>query len=391
VRIARGPGGVPRFDSDDDQEALRTELRKFAAAELAPHYAADDKQARFRREVLGQLAAFGVLGLRIPELYGGGEADCVAAGIAIEEVSYADINSGYLILLGALVGEILTQAGDEEQRRRFLPRIAAGDDLPVLALTEPDHGSDAAHLRMKAEPDGDGWRLTGEKTSVTLGLYADTALIFARTGGDGARGVSAFYVDLDDAYLQRSGFDDLGGRAIGRASMIFDGHPAPATSLIGGVGEGFVRVMQGFDFSRALIALMTLGCAQASLDEAWQWCRDRHTMGKPIGAHQGVSFPLAECQTKVHAARLLAYEALWRKDAGLPHAEEAGMVKWYAPVVAAEAAHQALLTAGHVGYSSDLAHGQRLRDIIALEIADGTAQIAKLVVARRILGAEFAP
>jgi cyclohexanecarboxyl-CoA dehydrogenase len=380
-----------RFDLSDEQEALRSELRKFAANELAPHYIEDDRLVRFRRPVVDQLAAMGLLGLRIPEAYGGGAADCVTTGIAHEEIAFGDFNMAYLVLLASLVGEVLTNACDDDQRARFLPPIAAGEAVPALGLTEPDHGSDAAHLRMRAERDGDGWRLTGEKTSITLGLHADTALVFARTGGDGARGVSAFYVSLDDRYLQRSGFDDLGGRSAGRASLIFDGHPAPAGSLVGGEGEGFVRVMQGFDFSRALIALMCIGCAQASLDEAWQWARDRQSMGRPIGAYQGVSFPLVECQTKVHTARLLAYEALWKKDAGLAHATEAAMVKWWAPVVSVEAAHQALLTSGHAGYSSELAHGQRLRDIIGLELGDGTAQIAQLVVARRILGPEFAP
>ena len=380
-----------RFDFSDEQEALRSELRKFAANELAPHYIEDDRLVRFRRGVVGQLAAMGLLGLRIPEAYGGGAADCVTTGIAHEEIASADFNTAYVLLLASLVGDVLTHACDDDQRARFLPPIASGEVVCALALTEPDHGSDAAHLRMRAERDGDGWRLVGEKTSITLGLHADTALVFARTGGDGARGVSAFYVTLDDRYLQRSGFDDLGGRSAGRASLIFDGHPAPAGSLIGGEGEGFVRVMQGFDFSRALIALMCIGCAQASLDEAWQWARDRTSMGRPIGAYQGVAFPLVECQTKVHTARLLAYEALWKKDAGLAHAEEAAMVKWWAPVVSVEAAHQALLTSGHAGYSSELAHGQRLRDIIGLELGDGTAQIAQLVVARRVLGPEFAP
>jgi cyclohexanecarboxyl-CoA dehydrogenase len=380
-----------RFDLSDEQEALRSELRKFGANELAPHYIEDDRLVRFRRTVVDQLAGMGLLGLRIPEAYGGGAADCVTTGIAHEEIAYADFNTAYLLLLASLVGDVLANACDDAQRARFLPPIAAGEAVPALALTEPDHGSDAAHLRMRAVRDGDGWRLEGEKTSITLGLHADTAIVFARTGGDGARGVSAFYVGLDDRYLQRSGFDDLGGRSAGRASLIFDGHPAPAGSLVGGEGEGFVRVMQGFDFSRALIALMCVGCAQASLDEAWQWARDRRSMGRPIGAYQGVAFPLVESQTKVHTARLLAYEALWRKDAGLAHATEAAMVKWWAPVVSVEAAHQALLTSGHAGYSSELAHGQRLRDIIGLELGDGTAQIAQLVVARRILGAEFAP
>ncbi len=132
----------------------------------------------------------GLLGLRIPEAYGGGEADCVTTGIAHEEIAYGDFNMAYLVLLASLVGDVLTNACDEDQRARFLPSIAAGEAVPALALTEPDHGSDAAHLRMRAERDGDGWRLVGEKTSITLGLHADTALVFARTGGEGARGVA---------------------------------------------------------------------------------------------------------------------------------------------------------------------------------------------------------
>jgi cyclohexanecarboxyl-CoA dehydrogenase len=379
------------FAFTDEQEAFRAELRKFAAAELAPHYAEDDRLARFRREVVGRLADLGLLGLRIPTEYGGEGADCVTTGVAVEEVCRADINVGYLLILSVLVGQQIAETAEPEQRARFLAPIAAGDHVACLALTEPDHGSDAAHLRLRAERDGTGWRLTGEKTSISLGMHADTALVFARTGGDGARGVSAFYVELDDRYLQRAGFDDLGSRSIGRASLSFDGHPARGDRLIGGEGEGFVRVMQGFDFSRALIGLMCLSCAQASLDDAWQWCRDRQSMGRPIGAYQGVSFPLVEQQTLVHAARLLSYEALWRKDAGLDHAAESSMAKWWAPKVAVDATHQALLTAGQAGYSSDLPHGQRLRDVIGLEIGDGTAQIAQLVVARRILGAAFAP
>jgi cyclohexanecarboxyl-CoA dehydrogenase len=258
-------------------------------------------------------------------------------------------------------------------------------------LTEPGHGSDAANLEARATRHGDGWRISGEKTSISLGTHADSALVFARTGGAGARGVSAFYVDLDERHVTRSAFSDLGSRSIGRASLFFDEHPAPPGSLIGCEGEGFIRVMQGFDFSRALISLACLGAASASLEEALEFAKDRHSMGVPIGRHQGVAFPLVEHVTYVRAARLLSYEALWRKDRGLPHAAEANMAKWWGPKVSAEAVHQALLITGHTGYSDELPHGQRLRDIIGLEIGDGTAQIAKLVAARHLLGRAFAP
>src|SRR5262249_22415060 len=161
------------------------------------------------------------------------------------------------------------------------------------------------------ERDGDGWRISGEKTSISLGMHADSALVFARTAPGGARGVSAFYVDLDDRHVTRSAFSDLRSPSIGRASLFFDAHPAPPGSLIVREGEGCVGWMQGFAFSRALISLACLGAAAAPLDEAMEYAKDRHTMGVPIGRHQGVAFPLIEYVTYVRAARLLSYEALW--------------------------------------------------------------------------------
>jgi len=379
------------FAFTPEQEDLRDTLRRFAAAELAPTYLADEAEGRLRPELVSRMAALGLPGMRVPASLGGSDADFVSIGIAHEEVGRAHFGAGYLILIPVLVSEIVRSAATEEQQARFLPRIASGEAIPALCLTEPEHGSDAAQLEARAERNGDGWRITGEKTSISLGMHAHTALVFARTGAPGPRGVSAFYVDLDDRHLTRSGFSDLGSRSIGRASLYFDGHPAPPGSLVGEEGEGFIRVMQGFDFSRALIALACLGAASASLDEAIEYAKDRHTMGVPIGRHQGVAFPLIEYVTYVRAARLLSYEALWRKDQGLPHAVESNMAKWWGPKVSAEAVHQALLVTGHTGYSDELPHGQRLRDVIGLEIGDGTAQIAKLVAARHLFGRRFAP
>lgn len=263
--------------------------------------------------------------------------------------------------------------------------------MPAICLTEPNAGSDAASIALKAIAEGDGWRLEGEKTSITLGMNADTAVVFARTGEPGARGVSAFYVRLDVDEVSRFPLQDLGNRSIGRASVVFDGLRVERTDLIGALGEGFVSVMKGFDYSRALIALACLGTAQAALDDAIQYSRDRIAFGSPIGKNQGVAFPLVESATFLRAARLLCYEALWRKDMGLEHSVEANMVKWWAPLLSVETIHQALLTFGHAGYSIDNLQGQRLRDTIGFEIGDGTAQIAKLVVARKLLGRECAP
>lgn len=379
------------FAFDDDQESFRKELRRFATTALAPHYQSDDRAGVMRPELPGQLAGMGLTGLRIPERFGGQGADAVTTGLAAEEISRADVNVCYLLLNSALIADILVANATEEQLARWLPPIASGETVPALCLTEPGAGSDAAHLTLRAEPDGDGWRLVGEKTSITLGMYADVAVVFARTGGAGARGISAFFVRLDAPGLSRTPLDDLGSRSIGRASLYFDGLRVGREDLIGADGAGFVSVMRGFDYSRAIIGLMCLGIAAAALDDAFDYARTREAFGAPIGKNQGLAFPLVESATYLAGARHLCYEALWRKDQGLDHTVQANMAKWWAPKLGMEVVHQALLTFGHAAWSTDNPQGQRLRDVIGLQIGDGTAQIAKLVVARQLLGREFAP
>lgn len=380
------------FGLDEHEEAYRYELRRFATKTLAPHYQADDKAAVFRRRLLLDLAGMGLTGLRIPEEYGGQEASAVVAGIAAEEVGRADFNATYVIINTALISDILVRNATAQQKASWLPGIASGQVLPCIAITEPSHGTDAANLELQAKAaDDGGWRLHGEKTSITLGTDADYAVVLARTGGPGARGVSAFWVDLTHPSVSRHAFDDLGGRSIGRASLHFDATPVGPGALIGAEGAGFVSVMQGFDYSRAIIGLACLGAAQVSVEEALQWARDREAFGRPIGTFQGVSFPLAEAATYLRGARHICYEALWRKDRDVEHSAEAAMAKFWAPKLSAEVIHQCLLTFGHLAYSSDSPIGQRLRDVIGLEIGDGTAQVSKLVIARSLLGRQFAP
>lgn len=380
------------YGFDEDEEAFRIEVHRWAEKVLAPHYQADDKTAVFRRQQALDMAQMGLTGLRIPEEYGGQDATAVIAGIAAEEVGRADFNAGYLIINTALISDILVRNCTEQQKQAWLPGIASGETVPCIMITEPGAGTDAASLGLKAVPDGDDtWVLDGEKTSITLGMAADGAVVLARTGGDGARGVSAFWVDMSDPGISRTAFDDLGSRAIGRASIHFDDVRVTRADMIGEEGGGFVSVMQGFDYSRAIIGLLCLGAAQQSLDEALQWSRDRVAFGRPIGTFQGVSFPLAEQATYVAGARHVCYEALWRKDNDLDHSAEAAMAKFWAPKLATEVIHQCLLTLGHVGYSTEHKVGQRLRDVIGLEIGDGTAQVSKLVISRNLLGRAYAP
>lgn len=379
------------FEFDDETEVFRQYLRDFAQTQLAPHYQADDLQGHFHEGLHSQLAELGLFGLLIPEALGGQAASFVTSGMACEEIARADFNAGWLITNALLLSDIIHTHGTEDQKQRWLPPIASGEQVPAICLTEPGHGTDASALEMRAERDGSGWRLTGEKTSISLGMHAEYALVFARTGGPGAGGISGFYVPLTGKEVSRTAFRDVGGRAIGRASIHFNGLQVAAGDMLGAEGKGFSTVMQGFDYSRALIALLCIGSGQASIDEAFEYSKLRHAFGQPIGKFQGVAFPLVEYATHLRAARLLAYEVLWRKDKGLPHTAEGAMVKWWAPRLAVDAAHQALLTFGQLGYSEEFPHAQRMRDIMAMEIGDGTAQVSKLVAARQLMGREAAP
>jgi cyclohexanecarboxyl-CoA dehydrogenase len=381
------------FSFNPEQELLRQTLADFAARELAPQYAARDSDVDLPRDVVRQLGALGVLAPMVDTAYGGQALDYVSTGIAFEEIARADMNAAYVLLLSALVGAIVNARADERQKRELLPAICTGEVVTALAVTEPSGGSDAAHVKLAARREGDAYIIDGEKTSISLGSWADTALIIARTGSyrDGAHGVSAFYVDLHSSGISRNRFKDLGSRAIGRGQLFFDGVRAPAASRIGEEGAGFVQVMQGFDFSRSLIGLMCLAAAQQSVDETCRYVAEREAFGTRLARFEGVSFPLAEAAVKLRAARLLCYEALWLKDRGEPHGWIAAGAKWWAPELAAQVLHQCLLLHGHLGYSMDLPHQQRMRDVIGLEIGDGTAQIMKLLVARALIGSVARP
>lgn len=375
------------FAFSDTQAAFRDAVREFSRTRLRPHSAAWDKSESFPREVIQEMAEMGLVGIRLDEAYGGQGADCVTTGIAHEEVASQDFSAGYFVLMPTLVGEVIQLAATPEQKTKWLAPITSGTAIPALCLTEPDAGSDARALSLRAERHGDAYVLFGEKTSVSLGATADIAVVFVRAEA----GITALMVDLRSPGISRQTFTDLGTRAIGRAAFSFDGVEVPVEDRLGEEGKGFHLVMTAFDYSRALIALMCLGAARESINDAIQHTKDRIAFGRPIITNQGVSFPLVEHSTFIEAARLLSYKALWANDNGLPHTVEANMVKWWAPRLSVEAIHQALLFHGHMGYSDEVAVQQRLRDVIGLEIGDGTAEIAKSVVAREMFGRQFRP
>ncbi len=376
------------FSFSAEQKLLQATLRNFAERELSPAYAARDQDKDLPRSLVRQLGAMGLLAPMVEPRFGGQGLDYLSLGIAHEEIARADFNAAYVLLLSALTGAIVAARGDDAQRAAILPPICRGETIAALAVTEPGAGSDAAHAKLQARREGDAYILDGEKSSISFATSADTAIVMARTSPieHGARGISAFYVDLHSPGVTRTRFKDLGSRAIGRGQLFFDSVRVPAGARIGDEGAGFVQVMQGFDFSRALIGLMCIGAAEQSLDETRKYVIGREAFGGSIARFEGVSFPIAEAAVQLRAARLLCYEALWLRDRGEPHGWLAAGCKWWAPELAAKVLHQCLLLHGHLGFSLDLPHQQRLRDVIGLEIGDGTAQIMKLIVARELLG-----
>jgi cyclohexanecarboxyl-CoA dehydrogenase len=377
---------------DDDLVALKEQARRFATDRVAPGFQERDRTRVLDRSLMKAMGEMGFIAPELPEAVGGLGLGCLAAGVIHEEIARADLSMSYVNLLASLNGQILAHHGKPEVTRPWLERLIAGDALFAIALTEPRGGSDAANLRLRIERDGAFYVVNGEKTSISAADQADAAIVFGRTGTieAGAHGVTALLIPMDLAGVTRNRFDCHGQRAIGRGSLFFENVRVPVSHRLGDENKGFVQVMQGFDFSRALIGLQVLAVARAALDETWGYVAQRQAFGKPLSAFQGVSHPLADFDTQVEAARLLCLQALWLKDKGLPHSAEAAMCKWWAPKLAYDAVHQCLLSFGHGGYDRGVME-QRLRDVLGFQIGDGTAQIMKTIIARTRAGREAVP
>jgi len=379
------------FAFSDGQQEYRDRAREVATKRLLPEYQARERAGRIDPELRRELGSQGLIAPEIPVEYGGRGLDRVTSGAVTEEIGRGDINVAYLQVVGSLVGQILAGNARPEVAQQWVPKICSGEEIVGIGLTEPHAGSDAGMPRLTARRDGDDWVLDGVK-SLSFGNDAAAVVVFARTGPSQTRGkdISAFLVPLHLPGVTREPYSDMGTTAVGRGAAHFDGVRIPADHLLGDEGRGFTQVMQGFDFSRALIGLQCIGCAQQTVDETWDYVGTRQAFDQPLSKNQGVAFPLAEAETLLTAARLLCYQTLWLKDAGLPHTSQAAMSKWWAPKTAYDVINQCLLLHGQYGYRTELPIEQRLRDVLGLQIGDGTAQIMKLVIARQRLGRELA-
>lgn len=380
------------FALTETQREYRDRARALATQQLLSGYQAREKAGRIDPQLRKEIGAAGLIAPEIPLELGGRGLDRLTSGLVTEEIGRGDINVAYLQVVGSLVGQIIAANAVPEVARTWVPRICSGEAIVGIGLTEPHAGSDAGMPRLTARRDGGDWVLDGVK-SLSFGNDAAAVVVFAKTGPSERRGrdISAFLVPLDLQGVTREPYSDMGTAAVGRGAAHLDGVRIPADHLLGEEGRGFTQVMQGFDFSRALIGLQCIGCAQQTVDETWEYVGTRQAFDQPLSKNQGVSFPLAEAETLLTAARLLCHQTLWLKDAGEPHTAQAAMSKWWAPKTAYDVINTCLLLHGQYGYRTELPIEQRLRDVLGLQIGDGTAQIMKLVIARQRLGRELAP
>lgn len=384
----------PPVAFDDEYDDFATWVREFAEP-YAEGYNARAHSEEFPWEVARAMGAHGLLGLGTSEALGGQgrlgeELTKVHLGIAHEELAYADFYLSQCAYTSNLTAPLLERFLPADQAKEWVPEIVAGERVVALGLTEPGSGSDATAMRMTAQRADGGWRLNGEKTSITFAPHAKGMITFAKAPKDGDRpsGVTSFLVPLDSPGVTIQTFEDPGWKPLGRSAVFLDDVFVPDDLLIGGVGQGFRLVMREFDYTRSVIGLMSTGVARRAHDMAVAYAKERKAFGKPIGANQGVSFELAEHATKLEASRWLSYRALSLADLGRPFTKEAAMVKYFATESALSAIHSAIIIHGHMGYSEEMPLQAMFRDISGLEIGEGTPQIQKLVIGRSLLGRE---
>jgi alkylation response protein AidB-like acyl-CoA dehydrogenase len=376
------------FSLSDEQREIQTLARDFAGAEIEPHAGEWDRERRFPREVYAKLAELGLMGVCIPEEYGGAGADFLSYVLVLEELSRADAGVGVTVAVhtSAATLPILT-FGTDEQRARFVPPLARGESIGAFALTESGSGSDAGSLRTTAVPTGDGWTISGSKQWISTGKDAGTFVLFARTdqSTSGPRGVSAFVLDADHVTVTREE-EKLGLNSSTTVDLAIEGVEVGRDRLLHEEGHGFKVAMATLDGGRIGIAAQALGIAQAAYDVARGYALERRQFGRRIGDFQAIQWKLADMATEIDAARLLTYRAAWRKQQGLPHTAEGAMAKLFASETARRQTAEAIQVLGGVGYTKEFPVERYYRDAKVTEIYEGTSEIQRLVIARGILG-----
>lgn len=376
------------FALTDEQEQLRKEIRDFAAREIAPNVMRWDEASEFPLEVVQKLGEMGLMGVIFPVELGGSGLGYVDYALAVEELSAVDGSIGIIVAShNSLCTNHIFVAGNEEQRRKYIPRLASGKWLGAWGLTEPGSGSDAGSARTTAVRKGDRWVLNGNKTFITNGHYADLSVIIAVTDKSlGSRGFSAFVVEKGTAGFRPGKKENkLGLRASDTSELIFEDCEIPSENLLGKEGEGFIDSMRILDGGRISIAALSLGIGRGAFDAARRYVQQRHQFGKAISEFQGIQWKLADMATQLDAARLLTLRASVMKDAGQKTTLESSMAKLMASEVAVKVCDEAVQLHGGYGFIKDYPVEKFYRDVKLCTIGEGTSEIQRLIIAREIL------
>ncbi len=376
------------FTLSPEQELIRRTAREFSDAEIAPHARDWDRSEEMDRAIVAKLAEVGFLAAALPEDVGGMGLDTVSYALVVEEIGRADSSvRGIVSVSNGLYGKTVARWGTDEQRGTLLPALARGDALGCYALTEPGAGSDPGSLEARAERDGDGWRLSGQKIFITLGTWASHALVFARTGEPGPRGITCFVVPSDaEGFEARPIKGKLGLRSQDTGELFLDGVRVPDSARLGELGQGFKVAMSALDNGRISLGAGCVGIAQGCLDASLGYARERRQFGKPIAGFQLVQELLADLSVETEAARLLVWRAAAAADAGRPHTAESSYAKYFASEVAVRAANAAVQIHGGYGYVDEYPVGKFLRDARVTTLYEGTSQVQKLIIGRHLTG-----
>ncbi|MGM7682059.1 acyl-CoA dehydrogenase [Cytobacillus sp. Hm23] len=371
----------------EEQEMMRKMVQDFAQAEITPSIE-QMEQGVFPRHIINKMAGLGLMGITIPEQYGGAAMDFTSYIIAIHELSKVSATVGVILSVHTSVGtNPILYFGNEEQKQKYIPKLASGEYLGAFCLTEPSAGSDAASLKTRAEKHDDYYIINGSKIFITNGGEADTYIVFARTNKDhiGSKGISAFIVDKDTPGLI-IGKDEhkmglYGSRTV---QLSFEDMKVPTENLLGEEGQGFKIAMANLDVGRIGIAAQSLGIAEAALEHAIAYAKERQQFGKPIAAQQGVGFKLANMATNVEAAKLLVYQAAFLRENQLPCSKEASIAKLFASKTAMENATEAIQIFGGYGYTKEYPVERLFRDAKVTEIYEGTSEIQRIVISKHL-------
>ena len=376
------------FQLNDEQLQLKKSVREFAEREIAPHVMEWDEAGAFPLDTMKQLGHLGLMGIIFPPEYGGAGMGYVEYVTAIEELSRVDGSVGIIVAAHtSLCSNHIFLAGNEEQKKKYVSKLATGEYIGAWGLTEPSSGSDAGSARMMAVRRGNSWVLNGTKTFCTNGHYADVLVVIAVTDRAAhTHGLSAFIVEKGTKGFRAGKKENkLGLRASDTAELIFEDCVIPAENLLGKQGDGFIDAMQVLDGGRISIAALSLGMAQGAYEAALNYSKERKQFGKAISEFQAIQWKLADMATEIDAARLLTFRAASRKDAGLKTTLESSMAKLYASEVAVRCANEGVQIHGGYGFIKDYPAEKFYRDVKLCTIGEGTSEIQRLVIARQLI------